>query len=277
MASLSACSEYLMASSKLPGVYITETKNGKKLYRASITHKRKHISLGSFPSAKKASAAYTEAGRVLSDPSCTIHSFRESVKVLPFEKYVCLVNLRDHGIYFANPIYLEKTTFSYYLSPDLVLTFDTDDLFYYSQHKITKRGRHYFVADYGSQISVPSRYGIKNYAIPGRDYRFINGDTLDFRHENIEIFNPYYGIRKIGKKGQERFQARIHIRSYYVIGDYPTMELAAIAYNKAVDILHYNGFTKNYPVNYIDDMSPKKYADLYADLRINDVIYALKP
>ena len=55
------------------------------------------------------------------------------------------------------------------------------------------------------------------------------------------------------------------------------MELAAIAYNKAVDILHYNGFDKNYPVNYIDDMSPKKYADLYADLRINDGIYALKP
>ena len=242
-----------------------------------MTHRRKHISLGSFSSASKASAAYQEAKDVLSNSNLTIESYPDRKHVLPFDKYVSLVNLRDHDIYFANPIYLEKNSFSYHLTPDLVLRFDTDDLFYYSQHRITRRGGHLFVSDYGSQISVPSRYGIKNYAIEGRDYRFINGDCFDFRHENIEVLNPYYGIRKIQKKGQIRYQARIHIRSYYCIGDYPTMELAAIAYNKAVDILHYNGFDKNYPVNYIDDMSPKKYADLYADLRINDGIYALKP
>ena len=35
---------------------------------------------------------------------------------------------------------------SYYLSPSHVLKFDPDDLFYYSSHKIMRRGNHYFVA-----------------------------------------------------------------------------------------------------------------------------------
>ena len=52
-----------------------------------------------------------------------------------------------------------KEFFSYYIDPELELKFDMDDLFYYSSHAIMKRGNHFFVADYGLQENVASRYG----------------------------------------------------------------------------------------------------------------------
>lgn len=59
-----------------------------------------------------------------------------------------------------------------------------------------RRGNHYFVSDYGMQLTLTSRYGIKNYAVPGRDYCFRNGDPTDFRRENLQIHNIYHGVRK---------------------------------------------------------------------------------
>lgn len=260
----------------LRGVYITKSKTGKLLFRASLTHKRKHISLGTYSSETKAHQIYMEAHKVLQDSQYTISLYNKDF-ILPFEKYVSLVNLRENSIYFSNPIYLQNKFFLYYLSPEKILKFDLDDLFYYSQHKIMCRNRHLFVADYGSQISLRSRYGIRNYAVKGRDYEFINHDSFDFRYENIKIFNPFYGIYPIQKKQKTLYSARIHIRSYYHIGSYSSMIKAAIAYNKAVDILHQNGFNKNYPVNYIEEISPSKYADIYAMLKISPKIYTLKP
>lgn len=49
----------------LSGVYTAKKKNGDTLYRSSITHKGKHISLGSFPSEETANNAYLEAIRLL--------------------------------------------------------------------------------------------------------------------------------------------------------------------------------------------------------------------
>ena len=92
-------------------------------------------------------------------------------------------------MYIPNPIYLEKSYFTYHLEPDYALKFDIEDLFYYSSHKIMKRGSHLFVADYGSQLSVLQRYGIQSYAVEGRDYQFVNDDPTDFRYENIIIIN----------------------------------------------------------------------------------------
>lgn len=45
----------------LPGVYLNKKKDGTLLYRASITHGNKHISLGSFPDEQTAHLAYLEA------------------------------------------------------------------------------------------------------------------------------------------------------------------------------------------------------------------------
>ena len=252
-------------SSKTPkGVYIYRTPSGTVLYRASVTKNGRHISLGSYQNEKKAAAAYKCANKVLENVSITLNDFQD-FKNLKYEKAVILINFRDNGIYFGTPIYIKKDYFNYYLSPDIVFTFDLDDLFYFSSHKISKRGGHFFVADYGSQISIGSRFGLKPYSVIGRDYSFINGDIYDFRRENLEIMNTYHGVIR-EKKG---YTARIHTSGYTKIGTYDTALEAAIAYNKAVDILKKRSDAKNFPENYIDEVSGKVYAEIYNSLIIN--------
>ena len=51
----------------LPGVYETTLKDGTPSFRASITYRKKHISLGSFLTEKKAHEAYLLAFSLLSD------------------------------------------------------------------------------------------------------------------------------------------------------------------------------------------------------------------
>jgi hypothetical protein len=155
------------------------------------------------------------------------------------------------------------------LSPTIELKFDIDDLFYYSSHKIQKRQGHLFVSDYGMQYSILSRYGIIPYAVPGRDYDFANGDSLDFRYSNIIIHNHYHGVQSIPKHGVTRYKACIHINGIYVIGTYTSEEKAAIAYNKAADLAKSAGICKNFPENYITSISPKEYADIYTQLKIS--------
>ena len=127
------------------------------------------------------------------------------------------------------------------------------------------------------QVNIASRYGIKNYAVPGVDFCFRNGDSTDFRRENLEIRNTYHGVRTIHKKGFYRYAVRIHINGYYRVGIYDDMTTAAIAYNKAVDVLHQNGLKKNFTLNYIDTVSPSQYAEIYSHLKISPKILAYRP
>ena len=253
----------------LKGVYITTTASGKILYRASVTRNGRHISLGSYDSEEKAHLAYQDATGILENNSISLHDF-QVFSHLKYEKAVILINFRDNGIYFGTPIYLRKDYFNYYLSADQVFTFDLDDLFYFSSHKISSRGGHYFVADYGSQISLGSRFGLKPYSVEGRDCRFINRDPFDFRRVNLEILNTYHGV--ILSPDGKSYIARIHTSGYTKIGTYPTALEAAIAYNKAVDILSRNSSPKNYPLNYIDEVSGKVYAEIYNAIQINPSI-----
>lgn len=255
----------------LPGVYETALKDGTVSYRASITYQKKHISLGSFPEETQAHNAYLLAASVLSDHAVEILDYRQDFP-LSFEKWVVLINLRDNGLYFATPIYLMKTYFLYYLEPELELKFDLEDLFYYASHKIMRRGSHLFVADYGMQVNLSSRYGIKNYAVPGKDFRFINGDPCDYRYENIKILNTYHGVTILRKKNAVKYRARIHLRSYYLIGYYDSAIEAAVAYNKAVDIVKKNHPGKNYETNYIAELRASEYADLYKQIKISEKI-----
>lgn len=269
-------------ASILPGVFEARKKDGTLYYRSSFTHKNKHISLGSFSNPQTAHLAYLEAKQLLNpDPSSMIllTDYQKEIHVLAFDKWVTLINLRDNGMYFATPIYVKKRFFHYYMSPSLILKFDIDDLFYFASHKIMKRGGHYFVADFGMQVSILSRYGIKSYAVIGRDYDFINDDPTDFRRENLEIYNQYHGvlIQNDFETGTTKFLARIHVRGYYNIGIYDTMEQAAIAYNKAIDILHKQGVGRSYVPNYLEHISPKTYADIYASLSVSNKLYSILP
>lgn len=258
------------------GVFPSVKKNGETYFRASLTYRRKHISLGSFSDAETAHEAYKTGCAILSDKTLTLQSY-SGASPLSFDKWVSLVNFRDNGLYFATPIYMGIRMFYYYLTPSLTLKFDLDDLFYYSSHKIMRRGRHYFVADYGMQVSIITRHGIKPYAKEGRDYRFINGDSTDFRRENLEILNIYHGVAREQKKGQYLYTVRIHVKGNYLVGRYPTELEAAIAYNKAIDVLKMNGIQKNYLPNYIDGISPSRYAEIYTSVQISPRLYQCRP
>lgn len=264
-------------SAKLPGVYEITQKNGTIMYRSSLTFQNKHISLGSYASKEEAHAAYLEARKLLSDASLTITSYSGTNSVVPFEKWVILLNFRDNGLYFSNPIYLRQKYFEYYLAPHTILRFDRDDLFYYSSHKIMQRGRHFFVADYGMQVNIANRYGIKNYAVENRDYRFINGDPYDFRYENIEILNRYHGVRVRNTKAGIRYAAIIHLSGNFTIGIYESDIEAAIAYNKAIDLLIKNGVSRNFTPNYIENLSPSAYADIYSEVSVSRKILDYRP
>ena len=128
------------------------------------------------------------------------------------------------------------------------------------------------MADYGMQLSIHARYGIKNYAVLGKDYRFINEDTYDYRYENIEILNPYHGVSLSDFKETKKYCAKLHLHGNYTIGYYESALEAAIAYNKAIDIVKRNGCKKNFMLNEMEGISPSIYADIYSKLKISEKI-----
>ncbi|MDE6747641.1 MAG: hypothetical protein K2K21_01060 [Lachnospiraceae bacterium] len=255
----------------LPGVYTAKRKDGTTYYRSSVTYRAKHISLGSYDTPDEAHCAYLQANDIINDKSVSISDYRTDC-ILLFEKWVSLINFRDNNIYISNPIYIRPYFFYYYFSPSLFFIFDKDDLFYYSSRKISCRGGHYFVADYGMQVNIMNRYGIKNYAVLNKDYRFINGNIHDFRYENIEIFNTYNGVSSFYKENKMYYKTKIHIKGNYTVGIYDTDIEAAIAYNKAIDILKKAGVKKAYTPNYMEDISPSVYADLYSTVKVSPKI-----
>lgn len=257
---------------RLSGVYTAKRKDGTTYFRASLTYRNKHISLGSYDQEQLAHETYLCALCLLKDSSCHLDDYTAS-SPLSFVKWVSLINFRDNGIYFNTPIYIKPRFFYYYFSPSDFFIFDRDDLFYYSSRKISRRGGHYFVADYGMQINIMNRYGIKNYAVENKDYRFINGNPNDLRYENIEILNRYHGVCAIQKKGKTIYQVKIHVKGNVTVGTYATETEAAIAYNKAIDLLKKAGVDKAYTPNYMEGMSPAVYADLYSSVKVSSRLY----
>ena len=56
----------------LPGVFSATKKDGTIYYRASLTYKTKHISLGSFPTEELAADAYLEGYQIINESEITI-------------------------------------------------------------------------------------------------------------------------------------------------------------------------------------------------------------
>ncbi len=268
-----------MKQDQLPGVYRAEHKDGSEYFRSSITYGNKHISLGSYDNPGDAHLAYTEAQELLSASAGesgddnAIASFDPGVNRLAFDKWVVLCNYRDNGVYIPNPIYVRPRLFYYYFAPHDFFIFSGEDLFYYSAHRIQRRGGHHFVADYGSQINILSRYGIRPHAVAGKDYIFINGNPQDMQYSNIKVINPYHGVRS---DGNGRYSVRIHVKGYLNVGAYDSAIEAAVAYNKAADILLEAGVSRQYSMNYIDGLSPKSYADIYTSAAISDGVINYK-
>ncbi len=254
----------------LTGVYRAQKKDGTIYYRSSITYSGKHISLGSFATEENAHESYLLADRILHDSSLSLISYNEEIdSPLTFDKWVVLVNFRDNKLYVKTPIYLYQKYFYYYFGPEDYLIFDSDDLFYYSTRTINRRGGHLFVAEYGMQVNILSRYGIRNYAVAGRDYQFANGNKRDYRYENIIIINRFHGVYKKKKNGKTIYEVRIHWNGDFIVGRYDNEIEAAIAYNKAASTLITKGYIKDYPVNYIEELDSSQYRSQYRQIRIS--------
>jgi len=260
----------------MAGTYKARKKDGSVYYRSSVTYRSKHISIGSFDLMEDAALCYEEA-RIILDGDANSPIFdailekyhTQQIKCLPFQKAVILCNFHDNDLYISNPLYLRQKYFEYYLDENTVLKFDIDDLFYYSSHKIQKRGGHLFVEDYGMQITLGARYGIKAYGIHGKDYRHINNDLLDYRYDNLEIYNKYNGVEYLPHRSvEERYRAFIHVKGYVTLGYYPSAIEAAIAYNKGITKLITKGSAKKYTPNYIEGIKQSEYKKIYSDIKI---------
>ena len=258
----------------LPGITTAYRKDGSCYYRASITCHGKHISLGSFQTPEEGHQAYQEADSILNGRKRTPDDYSMDSS-LSFSKYISLVNLRNNNVYIKTPIYLYPGYFLYYLEPDFTLKFDRDDLFFYSSHTIQRRGGYLFICHYGSQYGILSRYGIRKFAVEGRDYLFMNGDNRDYRYQNIKVLNHFMGVQEEQQHGKTVYKASIHINGNYIIGRYSTETDAAIAYNKAADSLTVRGFQKQFIRNYLPQLSKEDYQSRYHTITISNKIYSV--
>jgi len=258
------------------GIYQSQKKDGSLYYRISITYRNKHISLGSTSDLDIATRRYQLAYEILRNNRYSLGDYPKTDASLAFEKWVILLNYRDNGLYFKTPIYLSKNHFTYYLSQSIELTFDVDDLFFYSNHKVFKRGNYLFVNDYGMQLNILSRYGIRNHASQGKDFHFIDKNPYNLRYDNIDIINPYIGVEKISQDKQTLYKSKIHLKGYVTIGLFKSPHKAAIAYNKAVDfLLRYVSPGKNYTKNYIDAISKEEAEFFYTSIKLPDYLINL--
>ena len=250
------------------GVYPATHKDGSLYFRTKISYRGKHVSLGSFDTEDEARGAYAEAALLYQTPEIGILNFQPEIHHLSVDKAITILNHRDHGMYFKTPIYLRTGYFSYFLSGVGELKFDNDDLFYYSSHRILVHNGHLYVNDYGMQYGILSRYGIKNFAVAGKDYTFANGDTLDFRYANIIVINKYHGVHRVLYHDLVRHETKIHINGDYLIGRFATDALAAVAYNKAADAAIDAGVKKNFIQNYVVEYTAADYAAAYDKIRL---------
>ena len=72
-------------SKNLPGVYTATKKDGTTYYRASLTYRNKHISLGSYETAVTANMAYLEGLELLTNNALTRLTHFSNFKVFEFE------------------------------------------------------------------------------------------------------------------------------------------------------------------------------------------------
>ncbi len=261
----------LSGGSLMKGVYTTQKKDGSVSYRVSITVCGKHISLGSYENKETAGRVYLD-GKNIIDCKLEPSDYTDSLAI-PHGKFIVLSNYIINGLYIPTPIFLKKHYFEYYMSPTHILKFDRDDLFFYSAHKIQQKGGYLFVSDYGSQYKILTRYGIRPFAVYGRDFIMANNDPDDYRYSNIKIINNYTGVQHKTLKGKPVYEVYIHINGNYLVGRYDDEISAAIAYNKAVDTLWQKGIKKAYIKNYIVSMKSEDYFEAYKKLAISDKLY----
>lgn len=79
-------------------------------------------------------------------------------------------------------------------------------------------------------------------------------------------------MERIEQKGRYQYKAKIHLYGDYVVGVYNDEIQAAVAYNKAADIVKATGLHKCFPKNYIEELSAIEYAKLYSAVSVSKKI-----
>lgn len=247
--------------------YISGSTTKYKLY---FVQDNKKIYLGIYPSLASAQQIELEAKALMAAPR-GLPSFEDYQ--MDYKKVIVLCNLRDHKKYIRNPIYIYPEYFHYYLSKTCILTFDLKDLFYFSTYKIRQRGQYLYIQDSISQKSILSRFGILQHSVPGKDYIFKNKNCLDFRKENLQLINPYKGVRKRQRKGELFYTCTIYHDQNLTVGHYHSEIEAAIAYNKAIDLLLAQGIHKNFIPNTIPFLTQHEYTRIYDSIVLSPYFF----
>lgn len=241
-------------------------KKDKTDYRVYYLFHSKKVYIGLYPSLTLAKQAYAFAEELLQ--SCWgIEDLKEAK--ISFLKCVSLINLRDHNMYLTSPIYVHDNYFDYYLSTELKLIFDLQDLFFFSTNKIHKRGNYIYIENSVSQTSILNRFHIPPNSVYNVDYYLINGNRYDFRRKNICVINHYIGVSREIKYKEEVYVARIIQKVPLVIGHYNSELKAAIAYNKAAELIMSKDSSKYYKLNQIDYLTSTEYNAIYEALPIS--------
>lgn len=241
--------------------------NGKTHYKIYFVYESNKIYLGTYPSMETAEKALVEAEALMKHPQGPPQF--ELAPTLNYKKIVSLCNLRDYKKYMKNPIYLYATYFHYYLSKNCILVFDSKDLLYFSTYKIYKRGNYLYTQDSISQQNILARFGIPNHSVINKDYFFKNNNPYDFRSENLIVVNSYKGVTKKIKDNSTIYVAYIYIKTNLIIGHYESEIEAAIAYNKAIDLLRQQGLFRDYTYNVIPYITETEYRAIYDRLTLS--------
>lgn len=242
-------------------------KGDHTTYKVYFLYEKKKIYLGLYASHEDAQLALKQALEIMQAPFGNL-DFMHSI--IDYKKIISLCNFRDHKVYIKNPIYLMNHYFYYYLSKDIILTFDMKDLLFFSTYKINKRGNYLYTQDSISQQSLLNRFGILNHSVPGKDYIFKNGNPYDFRRENLEIINSYKGVSKKVKDDKTFYVASIYTTQPLVLGHYDSEIEAAIAYNKAIDFLTTTySSCRDYIPNTIPFLTKAEYHAIYDRIKLS--------
>ncbi|MGL4345591.1 MAG: hypothetical protein ACRCTE_10360 [Cellulosilyticaceae bacterium] len=241
-------------------------KNNFTQYTVYYLYKSKKIYIGIYNSEIEAQEAYNYTNRV----------FREGISIetyspgrIAFQKFITLVNFRDHGMFINHPIYVCSGYFKYFFSEEVYLILDLKDLFYFSTYKIYRRGHYLYTSSSHSQQSILTRFGITPKSTYGKDYMFVNGNRYDLRRENIIVLNHYHGVSCKIKDDKPLYTTRIYHEKNIVVGHYTSEIQAAIAYNKAAHILLERGVCRTYPLNTIPYLTQSEYDSLYVSLSLS--------
>ncbi|MGL4738283.1 MAG: hypothetical protein ACRCW2_12610 [Cellulosilyticaceae bacterium] len=241
------------------------TKHNRTQYTVYYLYKSKKIYIGIFVSELQAQKAYDYCHHIL-DHTLTLEDFIPGI--IDFKKWISLINLRDHGVWINQPIYLYETFFKYFLEEKIVLTFDLKDLFFFSTSKISKRGNYLFTTNRHSQSSILTRFGLPPKSTYGKDYEFANGDRYDFRRTNLIIHTHYQGVSCKRSTNKCLYTTRIYHHKPIVVGHYESEVTAAIAYNKAIDTLMTMGVSREYTPNTIPYLTHSEYQAIYEGIRL---------